>query len=150
MPSAYRPVEDDVFTAENIRNCEKYVLSMQRNLDKAVADNDKKSIREIVDLLAKKSHAVKVLAVWKITQHNQGKYTAGIDGIALPKSDRKSQNQLRLKLLDEIEIERKSDAIKRVYIPKSNGKKRPLGIPTIRDRINQEILRIAIEPIKKL
>ena len=140
-------IEESVFTAENIRNCEKHVFSMQRRLDKAVANNDSKGIRETFELLAKKSDAVKVLATWRITQRNQGKYTAGIDGIALPKGEREAQHSMRLKLLENIDIGKTPDPIKRVFIPKPNGNKRPLGIPTIHDRIIQEILRIAIEPI---
>ena len=138
----------DIFSAESIRNCEEYIFSMQQKLDKAVVNNDKKSIREIFDLLTKKSSAVKELATWRITQRNDGKHTAGIDGISLPKGlTRQEQNQFRHNFMNEIDISRKPDAIKRVYIPKANGKQRPLGIPTIRDRIIQEILRIAIEPI---
>lgn len=138
----------DTFSAESIRNCEEYVFSMQQRLDKAVADNDNKSIREIFDLLTKRSSAVKELATWRITQRNAGKYTAGIDGIAIPKGfTRIEQQQFRSNIMNEIDINRKPDAIRRVFIPKANGKQRPLGIPTIRDRIIQEILRIAIEPI---
>ena len=147
MDYPYQPLEDNIFAMANIRNCEDYVFSIQTKLDKAVANNDTKSIRETFNLLAKGSQAVKILAVWRITQRNAGKYTAGVDGIKMPKEDKGLQYQLRLKLLDNIDITRKPDPIKRVFIPKPNGKKRPLGIPTLRDRINQEILRIAIEPI---
>ncbi|MYB65122.1 group II intron reverse transcriptase/maturase [Candidatus Poribacteria bacterium] len=146
--SAYQLNGDYLFTAENIRNCERKILSIQRRMDKAVADKDKDSIRESFNLLTRKSNAVRVLSVWKITQRNQGKYTAGVDGIAIPKmATRQEQNAMRLRLLDNIDIFKKPDQIKRVYIPKPNGKKRPLGIPTLHDRIVQDILRIAIDPI---
>ena len=148
MPMAYQTIEGNIFTAENIRNCEEYVLSIQRRLDKVVADNDKNSIQRLFDLLIRKSVAVKVLATWRITQRNQGKYTAGVDGIAIPKNQsRNVQNQLRLKMLDKIDINKNPDSIRRVFIPKPNGKQRPFGIPTLHDRIIQEILRIALEPI---
>ena len=140
-------IVDDIFGTENIRNCSEYVISIQRRLDKVVAGNDAKGIRETFDLLAKRSIAVKILAIKRITSDNKGKHTAGVDGIAMPRNDRRLQNQMRLKLLDKIDIQKKPDNIKRTYIPKPNGKKRPLGIPTLIDRINQDILRTALEPI---
>ena len=142
------PTEDYTFSTANIRNCENHVISMQRRLDKAVADNDKGSIQEIFNLLTKRSNAVKLLATMRITQRNAGKYTAGVDGICIPKGEtRENQNLIRHELMKEIDIERKPDNIRRIYIPKSNGKKKPLGIPTIRDRIVQEVLRITLDPI---
>ena len=140
-------IVDNIFETDNIRNCSEYVISIQRRLDKVVADNDTKGIRETFDLLAKRSMAVKILAIKRITSNNKGKYTAGVDGIAMPRNDRQLQNQMRLKLLDKIDIQKKPDNIKRIYIPKPNGKKRPLGIPTLIDRIIQDILRTALEPI---
>jgi len=80
---------------------------------------------------------------------NTGAKTAGVDGIT--KEDLKSErNQKALldKLRDELQTEQyRPQPAKRVYIPKPNGDKRPLGIPTIRDRVVQAAVKNLMEPI---
>ena len=136
----------DIIPQSCLREWPEFPVAVQR-LDKAVATNNVKRIQHIFDLLTKRSQAVKILAVHRVATLNQGKNTAGVDGITLPKGNRQKAHAMKLRLLKEIDINAKPDNIRRVYIPKANGKKRPLGIPTIKDRINQEILRIAVEPI---
>ena len=140
------PSRIDVFSKQNIDDCKRYVLSIQRRLDKAVANDDKPRIKWYSHILMKKSRAVKVLAVHRVCQANQGRHTAGVDGIAIPK-DKKQATTMMKNLLGEIDITKKPESIRRVYIPKPNGDTRPLGIPTIADRINQDIIRQSIEPI---
>ena len=136
----------DNFSHDNIIVCEKEVRSIQERLDKAVANGDKTKIRWYIHLLSKKSKAVKTLAIHRICQVNQGRYTAGVDGMTVPK-DKVERHAMMETLLNSVDITSKPKPIRRVFIPKSNGEYRPLSIPTINDRIIQEIVRQAIEPI---
>ncbi|MYE88397.1 group II intron reverse transcriptase/maturase [Candidatus Poribacteria bacterium] len=137
---------DTLFTPENISDCEKYILTIQRRLDKAVANDDKFKIKWYTHLLMKRSRAVKILSVYRVCSVNQGKYTAGVDGVSMPK-EKVKRTEMMIELLNSIDILQKPQPIRRVFIPKPNGTKRPLGIPTISDRINQDIIRQTIEPI---
>ena len=89
-----------------------------------------------------KSYSNILLAVRRCTQLNQGKKTPGVDGLVIlnPKG--------RGLLVDSLKkfIPWKPIPTKRVYIPKSNGKKRPLGIPSLIDRCLQAIVKNALEP----
>lgn len=137
---------DKLFSQSNITACEKYIISLQRQMDKAVDESRYKEVHRIFDLLTRQSQAVKIVAINRVTRLNNGKYTAGIDGIATPRDSREASNFKR-KLLKEVDICMKPTAIRRVFIPKSNNRLRPLGIPTINDRVIQSIIKIGLEPI---
>ena len=83
----------------------------------------------------------KALAVRRVTE-NQGKNTPGIDKVIWkdPESKRMAIHQMQRRGY-------KALPLRRVYIPKSNGKKRPLGIPTMQDRAMQALYLHALDPI---
>ena len=80
-------------------------------------------------------------------KQNAGSITAGCDGVNMSTFDENLESNLQA-IREELKSESfKPDPVRRVYIPKPNGKTRPLGIPAIRDRIVQEALRMILEPI---
>jgi retron-type reverse transcriptase len=93
-------------------------------------------------------------AMWRVI-HNRGAETAGIDNVVKAKyydAEAKTLNSVARKRVEEIcqslsVMEYKPMPVRRTYIPKPNGKLRPIGIPTLDDRIVQEVIRMAIEPI---
>jgi len=83
---------------------------------------------------------------WEEVRRNGG--SAGVDGVTIAEVEREGVEQF----LDQIEQDLKAgkyrpQPVRRVYIPKSDGRQRPLGIPAVRDRVVQQACKIVIEPI---
>ena len=120
------------------------VSEMQRKLSQWAAEDPTKRFVDLYNLLCNEAwlrvahHAVNT---------NQGRETAGIDSETMSHFNGNLDGNLEelRRLLKTKSFE--PQPVRRVYIPKTNGKKRPLGIPGIRDRIVQEALRMILEPI---
>lgn len=120
-----------------------YVKKLRQRIFRAEQLGQKRKIRKLQRLMIR-SKANLLLSVKRVTQINKGKKTAGVDGeIAITSSDR----LMLYNLLKEYNIKYiRPKPARRVYIPKKNGKTRPLGIPVIKDRIFQNIVKNALEP----
>lgn len=120
-----------------------YVKKLRQRIFRAEQLGQKRKTRKLQRLMIR-SKANLLLSIKRVTQINKGKQTAGIDGqIALTSKDRLELYNL-LKTYN-IKYIRPRPA-KRAYIPKKNGKMRPLGIPIIKDRIFQNVVKNALEP----
>jgi RNA-directed DNA polymerase len=115
------------------------VEGLQHRIVQAVRKGQFRKAKSLQWLLTNSFHA-KLLAVKKVTS-NKGKNTAGIDGITWKNSTQKIEAVLSLKTKG---YEAKS--MRRVFIPKANGKMRPLAIPTMKDRAMQALFLLALDP----
>jgi len=117
---------------------------MQKKLRQWATENPCDQYRELSHRLCNES--------WlKVAYHkvnaNQGRETAGIDHNTISSFNRDVEGNIQ-RLNEALKAKTfEPMPVRRVYIPKPNGKKRPLGIPTIDDRIVQEALRMILEPI---
>lgn len=122
------------------RKLERAVFKLQKRIYRAANRGDKRTVRKLQRLLVK-SWAAKCLAVRRVTQENQGKKTAGVDGVKAltPKQ--------RLEMVGQLKISNKAKPARRVWIPKpGRDEKRPLGIPIMYDRALQGLVKGALEP----
>ncbi len=116
------------------------VFKLQKDIYQAVKSGNKVKARRLQKLLSK-SYYAKLLAVKQVTQDNTGKKTAGVDG------EKSLTPKQRLNLVQEMSYGYKAKPLRRIWIPKPGGEeKRPLGIPTIRDRAMQALVKMVLEP----
>ncbi|MEO5333953.1 MAG: group II intron reverse transcriptase/maturase [Magnetococcus sp. YQC-5] len=120
----------------------KTVRKLQRRIAKAIREGDMRRAKRLQRLLTS-SFCAKAMAVRRITDNN-GANTPGTDGETweTPASKTKAVANLNKNGY-------KSLPLRRVFIKKANGKQRPLGIPSMKDRAMQALYLMALEPISE-
>ncbi len=124
------------------RHAEEDVRRLRQRIFAASRAGDLKRVRNLQKLLLR-SRGNALVAVRRVTQLNAGRKTAGVDGTVVVSPEQKAE------LVDWLQHRTRSWSprpVKRVYVPKSNGRRRPLGIPVIADRCLQALTVNALEP----
>ncbi len=118
------------------------VSRLQRRIAKAVKNNQWGKVNSLIFLVSK-SFDAKLLAVFRVT-NNKGKCTPGVDNVIWLSGYDKYNAAKNLKTRGY-----SPKPLRRVYIKKKNGKKRPLSIPCMHDRAMQALFKIALDPISE-
>ncbi len=122
------------------RNIERNICRLQARIVKAVQHKKWNKVRALQHLLTH-SAGGKLLAARRVTE-NDGRKTPGVDGELWDTPQKKLQGVTSLKARGYHPM-----PLRRIYIPKANGKLRPLGIPTMRDRAMQALYLLALDPV---
>src|SRR5271165_4750778 len=120
--------------------CQRQVRRLQARIVKATREGRWGKVK-ILQRLLTCSFSGKALAVKRVTE-NQGRRTPGVDCVSwtTPAAKLKAIGSLQRRGYQPLPL-------RRVHIPKANGKTRPLGIPTMKDRAIQALYLLALEPI---
>lgn len=124
------------------RKLEQHVFRLQKRIYKAQSRGNIKAVHSLQRLLVK-SQAARMLAVRRVTQDNQGKRTAGVDGV------KAVGPMTRLLFVERLRAQHRITAhpVRRIMIPKpGKDERRPLGIPVMLDRAHQALAKLALEP----
>jgi RNA-directed DNA polymerase len=121
---------------------EAIVRRLQDRIYRAAAAGNGQRVKNLQKLLVR-SLSAKRLAVRRVTQQNAGRNTPGVDGVVCRTPESRTRLTADLSLKGH-----RPQPVRRVHIPKSDGqgRTRPLGIPTIRDRALQMLVKLALEP----
>ncbi|MFD0503915.1 reverse transcriptase N-terminal domain-containing protein [Streptomyces chiangmaiensis] len=124
------------------RTVEKDVRRLRQRIFAASQAGDLKKVRNLQKMMLR-SRANALMGVRRVTEVNAGRKTAGVDGKVIVSAQGKAN------LADWVQHRAKPWSprpVKRVYVPKNNGRRRPLGIPVIADRALQAVALNALEP----
>uniref|UniRef100_UPI0030DDD1FE reverse transcriptase N-terminal domain-containing protein n=1 Tax=Cyanothece sp. BG0011 TaxID=2082950 RepID=UPI0030DDD1FE len=124
------------------KQLQKTLFRLQKRIFKAIREGDKAKAKRIQKLVLS-SYAARMLAIRQVTQLNQGRKTAGIDGKKALTFKERFELEETLKLKTKTW---KHQGLREIPIPKKDGTKRILKVPTIADRAWQCLVKYALEP----
>ncbi len=136
------PEGELLWHAVDWRAAEEDVRRLRQRIFTAAQAGDLKRVRNLQKLMLR-SRSNTLVSVRRVTEVNAGRMTAGVDGKVVLTPEDRADLAGWLQHQTEPWTAR---PVRRVYIPKANGKQRPLGIPVIADRVQQARVSSALEP----